>query len=53
MKLSTKIKLLFSKKLRKRLSCCGCELPCKGCLSFQSEELCQILIDSFEKGEMK
>lgn len=51
MKISTKIKLLFSNKLRKQLSCCGCELPCKGVYIFKGEELCQILIYSFEKGE--
>ena len=51
MKLSTKIKLLFSNKLR--LSCCGCELPCKGTANFKGEELCQIQIYNYEKGERK
>ena len=49
MKLLTKIKLFFSKKLRDELSCVGCELPCAGCCIIKNTTICDIMVRNYEK----
>lgn len=51
MKLSTKIKLFFSKKLRNSLSCVGCELPCGGTYKIKKANICDIMIYNYENKE--
>lgn len=51
MKLTTKLKLFFSRKLRDRLSCAGCELPCGGTHKIRKAEICDIMIYNYEHKE--
>ncbi|MBR4004161.1 MAG: hypothetical protein IKI95_08995 [Clostridia bacterium] len=49
MRLKTKIKLFFSKKLRNELSCVGCELPCAGEYNIRKSKICDIMVRNYER----
>jgi hypothetical protein len=49
MKVTTRIKLFFSKKLRNKLSCVGCELPCAGEYKIKNCVICDIMVRNYEK----
>lgn len=48
MKITTRIKLFFNKRLRNELSCCGCEMACHGSYKIRKEDVCHIRVWNYE-----
>ena len=54
MKITTRIKLFFSKKLRHKLSCVSCQLYCGGSIKIRKDTICNVMISNYEnKGKKR